>query len=487
MMIDRLRFVCLMLLSAVLFGGCSDSDEDIPEVGSVSVTAVSSESHVLHFDIAAKNLLKCAYLCVEAGENGITAEDVLERGTDVGTNAVTSVKVDDLKSSTTYTVFVAGKDASQHILKQIQMTTAKEDKVLTHTVLLYMMGNNGLEKYMDNNLSKIKSVAGQIPEHGRLVVFYDRGNYTNLTEIYRDKESGRVKQRIIKEYVPDKTSSVDPAFMEGVLNEVVKAFPSDTYGLIFSSHGGGWVPSKIFDLYLTDRGRGSTVGSRFFGQDAQDCMEIPDLADVLSKFKFEYIIFDACFMASVEALYDLRYTTKTIIASVAAIMGAGFPYKEVIPLLYTEDHSLKQICEAFMNFYKDLSGTIALVDCKNLDGLAEQMRKIVAAGKEPESVKGIQAYEGFKSHLYFDFEQYVEALTQDEGLLSDFRDALHKAVPYTGHTPTVYTDYVVRGETNHFLPLPRSCGLSCHIEQADFPETHEAFLKTSWAKKIGSN
>ena len=474
-----------MLLAAVLLGACSDSDEDTPTAGTLTVAAVSSGSHNLSFNIQANQLQSCAYLCVEADESSVSAEEVLASGFKVNPNAQTDVTVEGLKSSTTYKIYVVGQVSGRLLQQSLQMTTVKAERVLTHTVLLYMMGNNGLEKYMDNNLSKIKSVAGQIPEHGRLVVFYDRGNYTNLTEIYRDEATGRVKQRIVKEYAPDKTSSVDPVFMEGVFQEVMDQFPSDTYGLVFSSHGGGWVPSSIFDLYLTDRGR-STVQPLYFGQDGRDCMEIPDLAKVLSNFHFDYIIFDACFMASVEALYDLRETTPAIVASVAAIMGAGFPYKEVLPLLYTEDHSLKQICEAFMDFYKDLSGTISLIDTQYLESLAEQMKRVIAVGTEPSSVEHIQAYEGFRSHLYFDLEQYVESLTADAAILADFRAALHRAVPYTSHTPLVYTDYVVHGETNHFLPLPRSSGLSCHINQAAFPETHTAYLETNWAKKVGS-
>lgn len=359
----------------------------------------------------------------------------------------------------------------------------KEEVVAkTHTVLLYMMGNNGLEKYMDTNLSKVKSVTDQIPEHGRLVVFYDRGNYTHLTELYVEEETGRVKQRLIDEYPPERTSSVDPAFMEKVMRKTVETFPSDTYGLILSSHGGGWVPSEVFDLYLTDRG----LGTRFFGQDGYDCMEVPDLAKVLGKFRFDYVIFDACYMSSVEALYELRNVTPHIIASVTAVMGAGFPYKEMMPLLYTPDHGLKETCEAFMEFYKDLSGTISLIDCSKLDALAEQMSRVIAAGRTPQSTDGIQAYDGFKSHLYYDLEQYVEALTADKALRADFKKALDEAIPYTRHTPTIYVDYVAGGSDDHYIDLPRSCGVSCHIEQADFPETHEAFLHTAWAKRVGS-
>lgn len=83
---------------------------------------------------------------------------------------------------------------------------------------------------------------------------------------------------------------------------------------------------------------------------------------------------------------------------------------------------------------------------------------------------------------------YVTAVSSESHVINFNIDAkicsnVRICVSYTGLTPTVYTDYVVRGETNHYLPLPRSCGLNGHIEQADFPETHEAFLQTSWGQE----
>ena len=49
--------------------------------------------------------------------------------------------------------------------------------------------------------------------------------------------------------------------------------------------------------------------------------------------RMEDIIFDACFMSSVEALYDLRSVAPYIVAAPAAVMSGGFPYSTMVPLL----------------------------------------------------------------------------------------------------------------------------------------------------------
>ena len=365
-----------------------------------------------------------------------------------------------------------GDDARNRLRQRVRRARAPtppepEDK--SHTLIIYMMGDNGLEKFMDNNIGKIMTVVDKIPQTGRIALFYDRGNYTRLSELV--VEQGRAKQRVIEEYATSQ-SSVDPEFMKSVIERVRKEMPADTYGLVLSSHGGGWVPSDIFDIYMLGRPETSGIAPRFFGQDGNDCMEVEQLAGVLGDKQFDYILFDACFMSSVEALYELRNAADYIIASPAEVLGDGFPYKEIIPMLFNRGHDLENVCRSFMNFYRNSSGTIALIDCKELQPLADNVAAILAKAPAAPDTSNVQAYEGFPSHLYFDLEQYVETLTTDQTALDGFRKALGKAVVYTNHTETFYTDYGQRGEVA--LP-PRSCGVTCHIERSDFSRDARRF------------
>ena len=189
----------------------------------------------------------------------------------------------------------------------------------SHTLMIIMQGNNGLAEFMDSNLQRIITAYYDVPtDVGRILIFYDRGNYTRLTELYMD--DGMAKQRLIEEY-PTSTSTVDKEFLAGVINRMKEVAPADSYGLIMSSHGGGWVPADLYDVYLLGEDSRAAARPLFYGQDDYDCMEIPDLVDALDQTRFKYIIFDACFMGNVEGLYDMRNAADYIIASPTEILG----------------------------------------------------------------------------------------------------------------------------------------------------------------------
>lgn len=354
----------------------------------------------------------------------------------------------------------------------------------SHTLMIIMQGNNGLAEFMDSNLQRIITAYYDVPtDVGRILIFYDRGNYTRLTELYMD--DGMAKQRLIEEY-PTSTSTVDKEFLAGVINRIKEVAPADSYGLIMSSHGGGWVPADLYDVYLlgeSSRANEPNAKPLFYGQDDSDCMEIPDLVDALKHTRFKYIIFDACMMANVESLYDMRNMADYIIASPTEILGAGFPYENFLPLLFERtDHKLKEVCEAYMEYYRDTSGTIALIDCSKMDVLAEAMRGVYAEAKSVD-VSQVQAYDNFLYHLYFDLGDYVKRVATGD-TLERFNAALRDVVVYSGYTDTFFT---VTGEDDAYIPIEEYSGLSCYIlQEDDCPNTAAAWRDTAWAKAVGA-
>ncbi len=349
----------------------------------------------------------------------------------------------------------------------------------SHTLMIIMQGNNGLAEFMDSNLQRIVTAYYDVPtEIGRILIFYDRGNYTRLTELYLD--DGMAKQRLIEEY-PTSTSTVDKEFLKSVIERIKVEAPADSYGLIMSSHGGGWVPADLYDVYLLNEDSRATARPLFYGQDDYDCMEIPDLADALNQTRFKYIIFDACFMANIEGLYDMRNNADYIIASPTEILGAGFPYESFIPMLFERtDHQLKEVCEAYMEFYTDSSGTISLIDCRKIDALANVMKDVYHEAKSATlNISDMQAYDDFPYHLYFDLGHYATNVASEE-TLKKFNTALDDVVVYKGHTDTFFT---VTGDEDAYIPINHYSGLSCYILQADdCPNTAKAWQATAWAK-----
>ena len=349
----------------------------------------------------------------------------------------------------------------------------------SHTLMIIMQGNNGLAEFMDSNLQRIITAYYDVPtDVGRILIFYDRGNYTRLTELYMD--DGMAKQRLIEEY-PTSTSTVDKEFLAGVINRMKEVAPADSYGLIMSSHGGGWVPADLYDVYLLGEDSRATARPLFYGQDDYDCMEIPDLVDALDQTRFKYIIFDACFMGNVEGLYDMRNAADYIIASPTEILGAGFPYEDFLPMLFERtDHKLKEVCEAYMEYYRDSSGTIALIDCSKIDALADAMKAVYNEANAVD-VGMIQPYDNFTYHLYFDLGDYVESVASG-ATLENFNKALSDVVVYSGNTDTFFT---VTGTDDAYIPIEHYSGLSCYIlQETDCPETAKAWRATTWAQRV---
>ncbi len=471
-----------MLLLAV---GCS-SEEEVAPVPVLKLTAGRAEAYSLNFTVLALHVERAAWVCVRTGERIPSAADVLAAGRHLSISTVAEVQVDELEPNTSYTIVAAASNNGNYVTEELEMTTSEapaEEK--SHALIVFMQGDNGLENFMDVNLQRVITAYYDLPETARVVVFYDRGNYTRLTELYLD--DGMVKQRLIEEY-NSALSSTDPAFVRQVFQRIEQEVEADSYGLILSSHGGGWVPSEIYDLYLYyDWEPLATTASLeaaplFYGQDGYDCMELPDLSEAIATFHYDYILFDACFMASVEGLYDLRHNADYIIASSAEVLGDGFPYQDIIPLLFRPDHGLRLSCEAFMRLYEGRSATISLVKTEKLDPLADAVRRVVAANDGSIDIEQIQGYESFPVHLYYDLEQHVEQMTDDEQLRSSFRSALSDAVVFTDHTPTFFST-AWREAT---IELPRSCGLTCHVEREEFPDTHAAYLQTAWARYVGA-
>ena len=374
----------------------------------------------------------------------------------------------------------------------------------THGVLFFFMGSGtGLQTEMDENVRQIvQKASGIVDDNHKLMIFYDRvydpvdknhDTFTRLTEV--KKVDGRTKQVTVEEWNPQTTSTVDPDFMASVMKLARQKMNADTYSLVMSSHGGGWIPSDVYDEFVAKEGADNEPSAsraltltKFFGEDSGSFMEVPQLAKALTEAgKWQCLLFDACFMASVEALYDLRLTADYIIASPAEVMGGGFPYQTVLPCLYEDsEESYTTLCKAFMDKYKGSatpSATVTLVRTSALDALAAAAKPIyaAAAGRTIDA-SALQGYEGLRPHMFFDLAQYAGAAGATAAQQSAFSRALSDAVAYADHTPTIMSGF---GGDKGTISMATCCGLTCHVPVPGYDKTHAAWLATSWAKAVG--
>lgn len=197
------------------------------------------------------------------------------------------------------------------------------------TIILYVVANNNLnpsakhlldnlEKYIKENYASLKSV--------NLIVLYNSPKGSILL-VNKNKYLERVKSY-------GTINSLSKENMTAVLKDIGKMFPARENGVIFWSHGTGWLTA------------GNT---RSFGDDGGEAIEITDMAESLAA-KYDYVIFDACYMGSIEVATAFRNKCSYFLASPDAIPIDGIIDTTTISIL-VQDNPLKErlinTCEAF--------------------------------------------------------------------------------------------------------------------------------------------
>ena len=197
-------------------------------------------------------------------------------------------------------------------------------------------------------------------------------------------------------------------------------------------------------------------------------------------YRPDYLLFDACFMANIETLYDLRECTDYVIAAPCEIMAQGFPYERAMPWFFTDggkEYNLTKVCEAFWNFYMNdattKSGCISLAVMAEMEGMKEIMRHINAAPQKTYAEE-LQSYEGMSSHIFYDLGHWVELACSDAGLKEEFKVQLDKAFPKAArlNTPEFYSAY--NGRMN---PVAYYSGVSFSEPSDKYTEENK---QTSW-------
>lgn len=362
------------------------------------------------------------------------------------------------------------------------------------TVLMYIVAANNLSSSLVSDMEEVvTSIPADFNAEDNMMIYIDKRDTTLLYKVVI--ENGVGKKEAVKGY--SKRNSLDKKNMAQVMEDVKRVAPADHYGIILSSHATGWFPPAANSISSQrapmqypeiswEKAEGAEL-TRAFGDDAGQYMSIPDLAEGLSPINFDFLMFDACFMASVEALYDLRNSARYIIASPAEIMSDGFPYFKVAPMFFDRsDASLESVCSTFIDFYntsaRTKSAAITLIDCSKIDALAQSVKNLFAAGVNEADVTEIQGLEGMRVHAFYDMADYMAAVSKDEGLHATFVTALKAATIYTGHTDRIYSAYNA-GYFNLNVPL---CGWTCFIPRATLPVNTGYYMQTAWAKYIYS-
>lgn len=345
----------------------------------------------------------------------------------------------------------------------------------TKTILVYMAGENSLSNFTRSNLKGIIEGAGNTKiEECNLLVYSDaRNSLPKLYKIEKNK-SGVTDSVLVKTY--DEQNSADVDVMRTVIIDIFSKYPAEEKGLFLWSHGTAWLPSDL-DNHL-----------RSFGQDGKHHMEITELREALPN-GLDYIIFDACYMSSVETVYELREKATYIMGSSTEIMGDGFPYKLTIPELLADntlENRLINSAKSFYNHYNEQSGfsrtgNISLIKTSELDDLATACRTIFAGRYTEDKMidpskygLNIQALEyltsPFQYSFLYDMKDYINAIGGDINI---------KAVTYKETTQYSYFD-----NPKTSMPINTYSGLSIYVPQKKNPKMNEWYKRLEWYKAV---
>ena len=412
-----------------------------------------------------------------------------------------------------------------------------------HTLVMYMLANNNLEMSIFNNvLDAEEGMVGAMPST-RLLIYLDKRTETTLYEVsyLPYGADNHIKQcKVLKSY-PQQTSTT-PQVMRSVMEDVKVLAPSKSYGLVLAGHGTGWFPKpssgtsydqqKVAPMmgvgvnggwqseYFFGYERFMEPETRAMGYDLvaqedgtfartdESFISAAEIVEGISPIHFDYIIFDACFMSSIEFLYDMRHSADYILASPVEVLGVGLPYTPIVGNLMSPRHNLGAMCDLIKDVYvrdnefsvrKSLA--LALIDCAQLEPLADIVAEIYRSVEEGDyqttiakriDMERLQPLDRMLPPAFYDFEDFVCELAGEGELRERFLEQLAKVVVDVEHTEDIYSigytpDGMIMGYENIEKKIDGVldlCGINTYVPFRNVPVTLSHYFQTDWAKKV---
>ncbi|MGJ7032531.1 clostripain-related cysteine peptidase [Niabella hirudinis] len=335
-------------------------------------------------------------------------------------------------------------------------------------VMIYMSANNSLASNAFTNINQMEE--GFTSINGKLIVYAKIfGQQPCLYEISHDT-GPEITSRKIKIYNDHDASN--PAIMKMVFNDMESLYPARSYGAILWSHATNWLPKT------------ATVALRSFSDDGGSKMDVQSLKTALPD-NLEYLVFDACSMASVEVMYELKDKATYILASPTEVLSVGLPYNLVEKYLFdaAPEQGLRQVAGAYYNYYRSQSGnlqsaTYSLIKTSELDGLAKAAKNLFYShpfanpGFRRSEIQRLD-FDPNSPTAGFDFMDFLNK-NFDAAALTDIQAAMSKVVLYKVNTP-------------NFLgkPIHAFSGLSCYIPIAANEWAHPFYYTLGWYSAAG--
>lgn len=385
------------------------------------------------------------------------------------------------------------------------------------TVFMFFPWSNNLLSDFRRTVEDMQTVVAQRSMKDERVMVFMATSEREAVLFELKKQNGRCLTDTLRHYSDRPFTSRQ--WLTSLFSEVMTLAPASRYGMVVGCHGMAWMPvqgqrnarkrlgsqerideednlykeeriDKEDNLYKEEKIEKEglykeeridkegddlmhfevqgPVTTRFIGGTYPETqIETTDLADAMADagLHTEYILFDACYMSSVEVAYELKDVTHYLIASPTEVISYGFPYITMGKhLLGTPNY--KGIADSFISFYSSYNlpyGTVAVTDCTQLDALAAIAQQINAAATEQINAataeptnaasggklntarsgkdvpNGVQIMDGYSPTLFYDLGHLMSLKDAGTVLTAAFAEQLEKTVPYKGHTGQYFT------------------------------------------------
>ena len=335
----------------------------------------------------------------------------------------------------------------------VNLSCEKEDTPsvptkVNQTLLMYLPWSDNLYTYFQTNISDMEKAIGKgILKQERVIVFLST-SVKEATMFELTYQNGKIQRKTLKNY-----TNLPYTTAEGItslLNDIKNIAPANQYAMTIGCHGMGWIPvskskvRSISPVKMHWEYEDAPLTRYFGGTTSATQTDITTLAKGIADagLKMEYIMFDDCYMSTVEVAYDLKHVTDHLIGSTSEIMAYGMPYEKIGKyLLGNVDY--EAICNEFYSFYSTFDmpcGTIAVTDCSELDQLAGIMKKINQRYTfNTEQLNSIQPLDGYSPVIFFDYGDYISKLCDDPELSEQLNIQLNKTIPFKRNTEYYYS------------------------------------------------
>ena len=354
------------------------------------------------------------------------------------------------------------------------------------TVMVYMVADNSLDAFSVNDINEMER--GINKHNSDVIVYLDRVVGANpeipvVLEISNDK-SDDVVSPIIKRY--DELDSCDWHNLRDFIDFAKAAYPSRHYGLVFWSHGTGWLPVGF--------------GVKSIGQDVSaggSEMEITNLVKALDGEGLDFLAFDACLMGDAEVAYTLHRVVPLILFSQTEILSEGFPYDGILPLFHGDDTQgiLKEMARTYFDFYQNQSmayfrsASISVIKSSGMKNLASSLSDFFKTATNAIHTKPLFGVTNFQkitllatySNLKFDLLDFIHesvAISSNDVAL---RKAYSNVLGQWTNTVFYHTNTAFFEDT---LPLELN-GLNIYLPVETNATLTKAYKKLSWYQDAG--